>query len=221
VLLGWVRDDGFFVAPAGVQGEESFSINTRERRVGPFAFQTGKLCHPFCPVNNPEIPDPVPQGYVPRVVQPDEPKVGASAEFQPRYVEVPVFRPRDSGQRNLAWGGLTLILGLGLFVVAIVLVGPKAVLCLLACLLTLAVVFVLARLRVFRQRNGGFLAIALVVLVGAVISLADRGYEELVGLSSRVAGATGVGGSGTEVPLLTASFVLPAPDPSQPQVKVL
>ena len=220
--FGWFRDDGLFVVTAGGgRGEESFSINARERRSGPFALQTGKLCHAFRPVNNPEIPDPIPQGGEPRVVQPVEPKAGASAEFQPRYVEVPVFRPRDSGRRNLAWGGLILILGLALFVVAIVLVGQKAVLCLLACLLTLSAVFVLARLRVFRQRNGGFLAIAVVVLVGAVISLADRGYEELVGLSSRIAGTTGVGGSGTEIPLLTSSVVLPAPDPSQPQVKVL
>jgi len=95
-----------------------------------------------------------------------------------------------------------------------------------ACLVTFTALFVLARMHVFRQRNGGFLAIALVFLLGAIIPLIDRGYELLAGISQQPLAANQAAAptarpADIEPPLLSQSFALAKPDPAQPQVKVL
>ncbi len=174
------------------------------------------------PVKTPELPSPTPRPYVPRIVDPIAPGDEREDKFQPRYVEVPALRERGFGRRNLVWGAVTLVLGLALLIAAVVLTGQKAVLSLAACLVTCAALFVLARMHVFRQRNGGFLAIALVVLLGAVVALVDRGYETLAGIAApQGAGVVAAHPIETGPPLLTQAFALAKPDGTQPQVKVL
>ena len=172
-------------------------------------------------MKNPETPAPKPssRSYVPRIVDPMASLPEGEDKFLPRYVEVPALREHGFGRRNLAWGAGTLALALALLVAAVVLTGQKAVLSLAACLVTFAALFVLARLHVFRQRNGGFLAIALVVLLGALVALVDRGYEMLAGIATPASPAAHP--VETEPPLLTEAFALTKPDGTQPQVKVL
>ena len=174
------------------------------------------------PVNNPETPSTSPssRAYVPRIVDPIEPVAEREEKFEPRYVEVPALRERGFGRRNLAWGVVTLGLALGLLAAAVMVTGQKAVLSLAACLATFTALFVLARMHIFRQRNGGFLAVAVVVLLGAAVPLLDRGYALLAGISQPAANAAPRPVEAAP-PLLTQSFALAKPDPTQPQVLVL
>ena len=173
-------------------------------------------------MKNPETPAPKPssRSYVPRIVDPTAPASEGEDKFLPRYVEVPALREHGFGRRNLVWGVITLALALALLVAAVVLAGQKAVLSLAACLVTFAARCVLSRLHIFRQRNGGFFAIALVVLLGAVVALVDRGYEMLAGIAAPPA-AVASHPVETEPPLLMQAFALTKPDGTQPQVKVL
>ena len=57
--------------------------------------------------------------------------------------------------------------------------GPKALLSLAVCLLTFTALFVLARMHIFRQRNGGFLALGIVCLFGAAMPLIELGFDAL------------------------------------------
>ena len=175
------------------------------------------------PVKTPELPAPKPssRSYVPRIVDPIAPGDEREEKLLPRYVEVPALRERGFGRRNLVWGVVTLVLALVLLGAAVVLAGQKAVLSLAACLVTCAALFVLARMHVFRQRNGGFLAISLVVLLGALVALIDRGYEMLAGIATPQAAAVAAHPVETEPPLLMHAFALAKPDGTQPQVKVL
>ena len=172
-------------------------------------------------MNNPEPSGPKTssRSYVPRIVDPIALAPEREDKFLPRYVEVPALREQGFGRRNLVWGVVTLTLALALLAAAVVFTGQKAVLSLAACLVTFAALFVLARLHVFRQRNGGFLAIALVVLLGALVALVDRGYEMLAGIATPASPAAHP--VETEPPLLTEAFALTKPDGTQPQVKVL
>ena len=202
-------------------GGRSFSES--QRRQNP-RFSPRKTVASSRPVKNPETPAPKPssRSYVPRIVDPMAPLPEGEDKFLPRYVEVPALREHGFGRRNLAWGAGTLALALALLVAAVVLTGQKAVLSLAACLVTFAALFVLARLHVFRQRNGGFLAIALVVLLGALVALVDRGYEMLAGIATPAApAALAAHPVETAPPLLTEAFALTKPDGTQPQVKVL
>ncbi len=179
-------------------------------------------------VINPETPTPTPtpapRPYVPRIVDPTDP-LGAERDdkFAPRYVEVPALRERGFGRRNLAWGVIVLLLAIGLLVAAVILAGQKALLSLAACLVTFTALYVLARLHIFRQRNGAFLAAAIVVLLGAVVPLLDRGYEMLAGISQPAGASPGPAPRPVEVepPLLTQSFALTKPEATQTQVRVL
>jgi hypothetical protein len=139
----------------------------------------------------------------------------------PRYVQVPALRHHGRGPRNLFWGAALLVLALALLVVAIFFVGAKAMLALLTCLLTFTALFVLARAQVFRQRNGGFVALALVCLIGALVPLAEQGYAVAKGKAAwRGAGIiTHTDEAG--VPLLSQSFALSAPEGDGKQVSVL
>ncbi len=179
------------------------------------------------PVNKPESPSPSPssRSYLPRIVDPAALAVESEGKFEPRYVEVPALRERGFGRRNLVWGVILLVLAIGLLVAAVIVSGQKAVLSLAACLLTFTALFVLSRLHIFRQRNGAFLAVAVVVLLGAVVPLIDRGYELLAGVSHPTGAATAAAPvpSPTEVepPALMQAFALGKPDLAQTHVKVL
>ena len=176
-------------------------------------------------MNNPEtpLPTPTPRPYVPRVVDPLDPLTEREEKFQPRYVEVPALREHGFGRRNLAWGVLTLISGIGLLVAAVYFSGQKAVLSMAACLFTFTALFVLSRLHIFRQRNGGFLAISVVVLLGAIVPLLDHGYEKLASHAQPASPAPASAAPPAEVepPLLKQSFALTNPEAGQTQVRVL
>lgn len=100
--------------------------------------------------------------------------------FEPRYVEVPRRRRAQvAAERNLKWGLALLLLAAGLIGAALIISGPRALLPIVVCLVTLTILWALARLHVFHQRNGVFFATAVVCLLGAAIPLIDRGYAEL------------------------------------------
>jgi hypothetical protein len=127
-------------------------------------------------------------------------------DFEPRYVDVPRRRRAHiAAERNLKWGLAMLLVALGVFGAAVIIAGPRALVPLLVCMITFTVLWVLARLRVFHQRNGVFFAAAVVCLVGAVVPLIESGYIAL----ARVARAPQPGTSPS--PAAAQSAVAPAP----------
>ncbi len=143
----------------------------------------------------------------------------------PRYVQAPALRDHGMGPRNIFWGIAMLFVAFLLLVVAIFMVGGKAMFYLATGLLTFTALFVLARLHVFRQRNGGFLALGLVCMIGTAVPLLEKGYEMAkVFVNSRVVvSAPTVATHSDEqgVPLLTQSFAISEPQGDGKQVKVV
>ena len=142
----------------------------------------------------------------------------------PRYVEIPALRERGFGPRNLFWGLATLFLALVILIVALFFAGPGATISLATSLLTFTALFVLARLHVFRQRNGGFLALAIVCLLGAAVPLIESGFSALkggAGSSSKSTTGNSPAGGESQPPLLTESFALTPPEGAGKRVKVL
>lgn len=151
---------------------------------------------------------------------------GEDPQFQPRYVQLHALRDYGHGRRNLAWGVVTLILALGLLGLALFLAGPRALLALGVSLVTCVALFVLGRLHIFRQRNGGFFALGLICMLGAAMPLIQVGYTALDGFVKNrpAAAAAPVNAQATEVAplLLNDAFALNAPDPKAgARVKVL
>jgi len=174
----------------------------------------------FRPVKNPETP----RSFLPKLAEPPAPEE-KEAKILPRYVEVPALREHGFGPRNLFWGVATLFLALLLLTVALFFSGSKAAVSLATALLTFTALFVLARLHVFRQRNGGFLALAVVCLLGAAIPLIESGFAALKNFAARTAVATAPAPTAPSAsappPLLTQSFALTKPAGSDRQIKVL
>ena len=101
-------------------------------------------------------------------------------EFEPRFVDVPRRRRAQlAAERNLKWGLAVLLLSLGLIGAALIVTGPRALVPIVICLVTLTILWTMARLRVFHQRNGVFFATAIVCLIGASVPMVERGYVEL------------------------------------------
>src|SRR5438552_14739933 len=130
----------------------------------------GAKC-PACAIL-PPVPSPDPSD-IPRPLfsrrpelapAPVEHPVERAASFHPQYVSLHTLREHGHGPRNLAWGVVTLVLAIALIGVALFVVGAKALLPVAGSLLTFTALFVLARMHVFRQRNGGFLALGIVCL---------------------------------------------------------
>jgi hypothetical protein len=141
---------------------------------------------------------------------PPRPETPASAEFEPRYVQVPRRRRAQlAAERNLKWGLAVLLLTLGLLGAALIVVGPRALVPLVVCLVTFTILWAMARLHVFHQRNGVFFATAMVCLLGAAIPLIERGYFELDRMvhaeRSGAAEAIAAVGSGEPDPILDKS----------------
>jgi len=184
-----------------------------------FRFSWRKAVAFFRLVKTPEFP----RAYPPPPVEP------ASAERRPeviipRYVQAPALRDHGLGPRNLFWGVATLLLAAVLLVVAMFFKGVVVLISVFTCLATFTVLFVLSRLHVFRQRNGGFLALGLVCLIGALVPLVEKAYSSakdmfLARLSNGPVVALHSSESGT--PLLTEFFGLPKPDGDGKQVNVL
>jgi hypothetical protein len=171
-------------------------------------------------VKTPETP----RSYLPKLAEPPAPEE-KEAKIVPRYVEIPALREHGFGPRNLFWGVATLLLALVLLVAALFFAGPKAAVYLVTALLTFTALFVLSRLHVFRQRNGGFFALALVCLLGAAIPLLESGLVALKNMAVRSASATSPAPVAPTLdvppPLLTQSFALSKPEGQGKQVKVL
>ncbi len=130
-----------------------------------------------------------------------------TGEFVPQYVDLPM-KPKPAGVRNLQLGLLFLGLALVLLVIANLLTGSRALLPLAACLLAFTLLWVLARLHVFHQRNGVFLAVGMTCLLGAVLAFFERGYVA----AERFARVTA---ASSETPA-TVVPVPPAPEPELP-----
>lgn len=144
----------------------------------------------------------------------------------PRYVQAPALREHGMGPRNLFWGVALLFLALVMLIVAVFFAGAKAMVYVATCLLTFTALFVLARMHIFRQRNGAFLALGLICVIGTAIPLVEKGYSSAKGLvASRPsnAPAPAVVSHAVEgyVPLLTESFAVSAPQGDGKQVKVI
>jgi len=159
-----------------------------------------------------------------------DPAAERGESFRPQYVSLHALREHGHGPRNLAWGVVTLLLALILVAASLFVTGPQALLALLTCLLTFTALFVLARMHVFRQRNGGFLALGIVALFGAampLIELAFHALEEFVKnrpVATATAPAASAPASATsgEVLGLIEAFALPPPDPKAgPRVRIV
>lgn len=173
-----------------------------------------------------EIPRPLFSRRTDFIPPPAEPPAERSEEFRPQYVSLHSLRAHGHGPRNLAWGVVTLLLAIILVSVSLFLTGPKALLTLAVCLLTFTALFVLARMHIFRQRNGGFLALGIVCLFGAAMPLIERSFESLeTYLRTRepsAPAATARPVAAVDAPLLTEAFALTSPDPKAgPQARVL
>lgn len=138
-----------------------------------------------------------------------------------RYLQRPEQRRGSSGTRNLFLGVVILIVALGLLGQAVVLLGARAVYPLGTALLTLVAIFVLARSRVLRQRNGGFVALAIICLIGALAALAEYGGNRLAGGSATSQPAKDAVRTSEELPLLTQSYEIPAAEENANRFKVL
>lgn len=157
--------------------------------------------------------------------------------FAPRYVEVPARRyALRTGRRNLLWGSAFLAGAVFITALGVLIAGPGVLLWPLAAMLTFTGLWVLARMRMFQQRNGVFFSVALIGLLAALLALAQCGFEVLAG-SRRlpvVALASGgmdrgVGDAAAEgvppaepLPLLTEALKVTPTDPAEgSRVKVL
>jgi hypothetical protein len=154
-----------------------------------------------------------------------EEKEKPAEKIMPRYVEVPALREHGYGPRNLFWGVVTIFLALIVLAAALFLTGSKAIISPAIALLTFTALFVLARMHIFRQRNGAFFALALVCLLGAAVPLLESGFGALKVVAARMAVPAAPVASApvaeATIPLLTQSFALPKPEGPGKQVKVL
>lgn len=97
-----------------------------------------------------------------------------------RYVSLPRRRSRGHGARNLAWGVALFVLALGLLGFGLYLAGPGAVYIVAVSLATAATLYVVARARLLRQRNGNFLAAAIVAMMAVAAVLVQQGWLRLI-----------------------------------------
>ena len=149
----------------------------------------------------------------------------AARPDNPLAETAPWERRTNKGMRNLLLGALVLVLALGLLGQAIYLAGAEAAIPMGAALLAVVTLFVVSRLRLLRQRNGGFLALGLVCLVAAAFPLARYAWEQASNVTPQPASGSGlarVDESPTDgMPLLTATFTVPPAEAGTEKFKVL
>ncbi len=97
-------------------------------------------------------------------------------EFRPQYLSLPQRRSRGHGFRNLLWGVALLFLSALLLGWGLYLAGPGAAYTVAVSLATAAALYVIARSRLLRQRNGNFLAGAIVCLLAAGLVLVQQAW---------------------------------------------
>ncbi len=123
--------------------------------------------------------------------------------------ETPVNSGR-SGTRNLIAGVVILLVALGLLFQGLLLLGSRAALPLGTALVTFVALFVLSRTRLLRQRNGSFLALAVVCLLSSLVALAEYGGYRLAGVESSSQGGKRNTVRGSEaLPLLSQAYEIP------------
>ena len=162
-------------------------------------------------MKTPETPIEDLRGLVPKPPETREDKPPPT-EFVPRYVELPARRRHRD--RNLGWGVASGVTALVLIALAVLLSGPPALLAPAVAVMTFTVLWILARLRLFRQRNGVFLALGLVCLFGAGISLLQHTYSVLTSRLDTQTGRTTrvTSESDSDLPLLSEELELDASD---------
>jgi hypothetical protein len=156
-----------------------------------------------------------------------------SDEYAPRYVDVPARqRGVRAGRRNLLWGIALLCAALLLLGFAVLIgTGARAVLWPIVSMITFTALWVLARLRLFHQRNGVFFALSIVALLGSALAISEYGFERLAGarpvgplpnVATSDSGEVASARERTEPPLLSEALHLMPPDPSEgSRVKIL
>jgi hypothetical protein len=148
-----------------------------------------------------------------------------------RYVEHPGRRRAiRSGRRNLAWGVAFLFAAACICGIAVYVGGPRALLPPVLFLGCFTALWVLARMKVFSQRNGVFFGLTVAVLLGASAALLEQAWHYLgkrgtLGAQpgepsfSAAPSSQGSAPSAPAHPLLTQSLKYEEPDPSLPRVR--
>ncbi len=155
--------------------------------------------------------------------------------FVPVYVAVPP-PSGSSGTLNIQVGVVMLVLALVLMAFGTILSGPRAILPVGICLAAFTLFWILLRLRVFQKRNGGFVALAGVCLLGSLVSFFERGYSRIEDLAKASANASATASAASpqavepsraaspepEAPLLSQVFGVKSADPIVgPRVRIL
>lgn len=176
-------------------------------------------------------PEPPPRQPVPTLAEAlSSPLPERREKFQPRYVELREYREQGRGPRNLALGVAAFLAAALLLAAAMVLGGPRALFALAMGLVTFTVLYVLARLHIFRQRHGVFLAVGVVSLLGAAFALCERGlvaldrfaHPAVIATQPVAPPAAAAAAPEPHLPLLTESFALTPPEAKAgPRVKAL
>jgi hypothetical protein len=154
----------------------------------------------------------------------------------PRFVEHPARRRAwRAGQRNLAWGTAFFCAALCVLGIAVFSGGASAAVPLVLCVVVFTALWVLARMKVFSQRNGVFFALAVIALLGSGAGLVEQAWMQLSGRqprglsqpnvtveNSRSAASVPIPISGApELPYLVEALSLETPSPALPRVRAL
>jgi len=98
-------------------------------------------------------------------------------DFVPRYVALPPRREQGNGRRNLVGGVILLVVAVLLLAWAVRIAGSTAGFTVAVCLATATLLHVMARSRLFRQRNGVFVGWASVFLLGVSTVLLKQAWD--------------------------------------------
>jgi hypothetical protein len=170
-------------------------------------------------VNKPEPPTESLRRFFPKSDSPASRKA-AGTSFVPQYVDLP-RPPHRVGLRNLRWGAATLVLAFVLVSIAIALAGSlRASVPLLTAFATFTLLWIAARLRLFHQRHGIFLALGLVATLGALVPLLEQGlraaharFRPIVAQALSPTTSAAETPRHDETPLLTRELGIPRTDP--------
>lgn len=158
---------------------------------------------------------------------PVNPNEAPSTPPPTRFVEHPARRRAwRAAQRNLAWGVAFLFAAVSVASVALFIGGARALMPLLIGLISFTTLWVLARMKIFGQRNGVFFSLAIVALLGAIIGLAEQGWMHVANRTPaepRVAlgdsSSAPAPASAAPMPSLIQALRLETPDPTLPRAR--